>query len=512
MTATRLEIRGLGKSFASSVLRDIDLQLGSGEIHGLVGENGAGKSTLINILSGLLPRDCGELYVDGKLYSPSNMQNAMQSGFSLAAQELSLIENLSIAENILIRALPKRTLLLDYPEIYRRSKELQALVGLDQLEPNTPLSELSLAQKQLVELAKALALPSRILILDEPTAALSNHQVGQVHALIRERALTGCLVLYVSHRLDDVLNLCDRVSILRDGVIVSTSESSALTTDTLISGMSGKALQSNGLTDKSETCSHERREFVERKPRLKVKNLTTADLPHPISFTCFEGEVLGIAGLAGAGRSELLAAVYGLSAKSSGGVTLIDGEEEIAINAPHQAVKHGIGFVAEDRKTQGIFTQQSLAMNGTITGLQKISNAWGWLLSDRERECTQSLIDRLLVKCDDVKQTIDRLSGGNQQKLLIGRWIHSEASVILLDEPTRGVDVGAKQNIYDQLLNLRDMGTSMMVVSSELDELMTLCDRILVLSDRKLVGVFDRDEWSQEALLAAAFSAHTSLS
>ncbi len=492
----RVEVSGLSKSFAGPVLNGVDLELAQGSIHGLVGENGAGKSTLINILSGLLEKDDGSIRIDGLPHSPRGMKEALASGVSLAAQELSLIENLSVAENILLKALPRGFFGLDLKQITHQSKELLELVGLEDISPEIQVSQLSLTDKQLVELAKALSTDARLLILDEPTSALTGPQADRLHEIIRERADQGASVLYVSHRLDDVLKVCDTVSVLRDGEIDLTSSSENLTTEDLIRSMSGQTLLSHR-NDQQRTVGT---------PRLQVAGLQSADLPNPITLTCHKGEVLGIAGLAGAGRSELLQAIYGLADDRLGEVRLLDGDKSTPLNSAKDAVKNGVGYVAEDRKTEGIFADKSVAMNTTLAGLDRISTGWGRLLPSRERQCVIELIDQLKITCEGPEQIINRLSGGNQQKTMLGRWIHSESDVWLLDEPTRGVDVAAKHAIHDQLRDLRDKGAAMIIVSSEIEELTVLCDRILVLSNRKLVASFDRGEWTNEAILHAAFS------
>ena len=495
----RIEIKSLSKSFATPVLKDVNLSISKGSIHGLVGENGAGKSTLINIINGLLPMDSGELFLDGQRYRTTKMRDAMRAGLSLAAQELSLIENLSIAENISLKSLPKGMVILDSACIKQRSEELQKLVGLTEVEPHTLVNKLSLAQKQLVELAKALSADARLLILDEPTAALTGPQADQLHRIIKERAQQGTSVIYVSHRLDDVLAVCDTVSVLRNGIIVHTGPSDTLTSQILIKHMSGNFL-----------IAHEHdEERAVGKPCLIIKKLTTEDLPNPINLTCHQGEILGVAGLAGAGRSELLEAIFALTDKTSGEVSVITPNSCNTIKTPQQAVKLGVGFLAEDRKTQGIFSGHTITMNTTIAKLNRVSNRWGKLSYLIEKLQVDGLIKSLKVKCDSADQTIDKLSGGNQQKLLIGRWLHAEAKILLLDEPTRGVDVSAKVAIHEQLRQLRDSGATMLVVSSELEELTALCDRIIVLSNRKHVASFKRGNWSHDDILAAAFSEYT---
>lgn len=500
MTA-RFVIEGLNKSFAAPVLKQVSLQINSGSIYGLVGENGAGKSTLINIICGLLAADSASLTLDGQPYHPTSRAVALAEGLALASQELSLIETLSVEENILLSALPGNTYGIDRRAVRQRAKELMDLVGLKHISPQTPLARLSLAEKQLVELAKALSMPEdriKLLILDEPTSALTSPQADQIHQIIKQRADSGLSVIYVSHRLDDVLSVCDTVSVLRDGVIQLTAPSSSLTSDDLIREMSGEEL--------SQHNDDEAREIGD--VRLRVEGLSSTDFPEPISLQCHRGEIVGIAGLAGAGRSELLHAIYGLGAGHQGRVVLVEPGGDVLIDSASTAAKNGMALIAEDRKSQGIFSGKSISLNSTVAGLSKLSGNLGAIIPKREQRACEELISRLKIKSEGPQQTIDRLSGGNQQKMLIARWLQAESDVWLLDEPTRGVDVGSKLVIHDRLRQLRDEGATMLIVSSELEELTALCDRILVLSNKKAVASYERGQWSKEKLLAAAFSEH----
>lgn len=499
MAPPRIEIVGIDKRFAVPVLQQVALTIAPGSIHGLVGENGAGKSTLINILCGLLPADNGTLVLDGQGYAPSSRSAALRSGLALASQELSLIDTLTIAENILLATLPQNYGRIDRLALAASAEALMAQVGLEHLSARTLVSDLSLAEKQLVELAKALSMPtarSRLLILDEPTSALSSPQAERLHRIIKERAALGLSVLYVSHRLDDVLHVCDTVSVLRDGVIQLTAASAELTSNDLIRQMSGKEAQSSADETRREPGA----------VRLQVERLSSDQFPQPISLHCHRGEILGIAGLAGAGRSELLHTIFGLSRNRQGRVALLHGGQETTIDSPSSAVTNGMALIAEDRKSQGIFSGETVSLNSGIVGLGKLGNVFSRLLPGREQRLSEELIHKLRVKCEGPMQVIDRLSGGNQQKVLLARWLQAEASTWLLDEPTRGVDVGSKLAIHQQLLKLRAGGAALIVVSSELEELMALCDRILVLSKGKCVATFDRGNWSKQGLLEAAFS------
>ena len=493
-----LQISNLCKDYATPVLRNLDLQVTAGEIHGVVGENGAGKSTLLKILSGLTLPGAGTVVLDGEPLLTKNPQAAHRAGISLCSQELSLIDNLNVAENIGLRALPGR-LGLDKALLATRCRSLLVELQLD-LAPGTMVGSLNLAERQMVELAKTLNIEARLLLLDEPTSALNDQQAQVLHRVLRERAKSGASVLYVSHRLNDVLNLCDYVWVLRDGEVVHHAPSGQLTTAELIRHMSG----ADALT--------QRRKDESRRPgpiHLSVRNLLTEKMQQPVSLDCHRGEIFGLAGLMGAGRTELLDAIYGLVPHSSGSVVLCRGEERIALSSVNAAIRSGVGMVPENRASHGIFAGLAVAFNTTIAELGRIATRH-LLKPRRETAAVEKLIQRLNIKSEGVDQPIEALSGGNQQKVILARWLHRECSLLLLDEPTRGVDVAAKLAIHDLLRELRDQGLCVVIASSELQELLTLCDRIAVMSSGQLVRTFDRDEFNQDTILAAAFSTHNS--
>ena len=493
-----LQIRNLCKDYATPVLRNLDLQIAAGEIHGVVGENGAGKSTLLKILSGLTLPGAGTIVLDGEPLLTKNPQAAHRAGITLCSQELSLIDNLSVAENISLRALPGR-LALDKASLAARCRSLLSEFQLD-LGPGTMVGSLNLAERQIVELAKTLNVQARLLLLDEPTSALNDQQAQALHRVLRERAKSGASVLYVSHRLNDVLNLCDHVWVLRDGEVVHHAPSSQLTTAELIRHMSG----ADALT--------QRRKDESRPPgpiHLSVRNLLTEKMQQPVSLDCHRGEIFGLAGLMGAGRTELLEAIYGLVPHSSGSVVLCREEERIALSSVNAAIRSGVGMVPENRASHGIFKGLAVAFNTTIAELGRIATRH-LLKPRRETAAVEKLIQRLNIKSEGVDQPIEALSGGNQQKVVLARWLHRKCSLLLLDEPTRGVDIAAKLAIHDLLRELRDQGLCVVIASSELQELLALCDRIAVMSSGQLVRTFERDEFNQDEILAAAFSTHNS--
>ncbi|MYD43803.1 MAG: sugar ABC transporter ATP-binding protein [Gammaproteobacteria bacterium] len=492
-----LVARGICKSFAAPVLQDVDLTIHRGHIHGLVGENGAGKSTLAKILIGLEMADAGSLYLDGQPYRPINTADSVRKGVALCAQELSLIDDLTIAENILLHNSSSNWVRNKRKHVEENAVRLLELVGLEDLTPRTLVGRLSLAEKQLVEIAKTLGSKAKLLILDEPTSALTAQQADRLHEVLKKLARDRVTFIYISHRLGDVLRICDRISVLRDGQLQLTAESHELTEKTLIWEMVG-------LDERIDTIP---RTAIGSSPRLlSVTGLQTEKLPHPISFHCQRSEILGIAGLDGSGRTELLNAIYGLDKRIAGSVKLHVAGMTAEPRNPRQAIRFGMGLVAEDRAKDGVFADQTLAFNISIAGLKRIANRLGRLIRRRETQAVATLVAALRVRHRNSRQKMRELSGGNQQKSILARWLHSRSQLLLLDEPTRGVDVNAKLAIHAELVRLRDTGVTVIVVSSELDELQSLCDRILVLSNRVLVAEFERNSWRQEDILAAAFS------
>jgi len=497
MAISRLSIEALGKSFTAPVLIDVSLILGPGEILGLVGENGAGKTTLVNILTGSLPRDGGNILLDGESYEPSSPRDGISAGVSCVAQELSIIDFLSVAENILLKELPSSRAIILRDELHTRARQMLDRVGLAQIKPNWKAERLSLAENQLLELAKALATRCRLLLLDEPTSALTSQQADRLHNVVRELATQGTSIIYISHRLDDVLEIADSVAVLRDGRCVAHGFSSTFSVADIVVEMAGEKHE-------AKDASHGR--FTDGSAVLEIDQVTTVALPHPISLSCAAGEITGIAGLAGAGRTELLEALFGLAPLTSGEVRRITGRETTSIESASQAVRHGIGFLGEDRQSMGLFSGQSVLANITLPGISSVASSLGLIDRAKEEAVGHDLVQRLDIRCSSLDQDVDQLSGGNQQKALIARWIHCDSDVFLLDEPTRGVDVATKNAIYALLFEMQSAGKTIILASSEIEELMTVCDRIIVLSDRQLVQIFERGAWSETKILTAAFS------
>jgi ribose transport system ATP-binding protein len=495
--APRLEIKGLFKAFAVPVLVDVSLSIAPGEIRGLVGENGAGKSTLINIVTGVLPRDAGELLLDGIAFSPRRPRDAAAAGIAVVSQELSLIETFDVSDNLLLRSLPSRWGIVHTARAEAASAALIEQVGLIGVRPDMPVASLSLSERQLLEFAKAIAEPSRLLILDEPTAALTAPQADRLHAILAEKAAQGTAILYVSHRLNDVRAVCDTVSVLRDGRMTRTAKTSDITVPEMIAAMSGREA---GVADADRSSSRA------ETPALTMRGATTKVLPHPMDIDLHGGEILGVAGLAGSGRTELLEALFGMAPLRTGTVTRQSGGGTTAVESPHMAVQSGIGLLSEDRKASGIFAGQSVAFNMSLPSL----SATAARVVDHRREAAEvdTLIAGLRIRCSGPDQDIAELSGGNQQKVLFARWMMRGVDVLLLDEPTRGVDVGAKFDIHGQIRKLADAGCAVLVVSSEIEELTALADRIVVLSAKRIAAEFTERPWDAGQILKAAFHEH----
>ena len=501
MAAARLSIDNLHKSFSVPVLTDISLAVEPGEIHGIVGENGAGKTTLGNILAGFTGMDSGRITLDGAQYNPVSPKDAFEAGVSCATQELSLIDTLGVAENIAIRNLPQRYSVIAREKLQRHCGSLLETVGLARLDPDTRVGTLGLADRQLVEIAKSISMDCRLLILDEPSAALTPGQTAHLHGIITRLAASGCSVIYISHRLQDVLEVCDTVTILRDGRVVKTAPADTLNVTQLVAAMSGAVHPVN--TSKPSVAPGN------ATPALEVEKITTSELPDEISFNCYPGEIIGIAGLSGAGRSELLNALFGLSGLTGGQIRRHTAHGAVTIASPGTAKRTGMAYLGEDRQSMGLYSRHSILLNMMIPGNLHGLGCLARVDKRGEKSAGDRFVEMLAIRCNSLTQEIDQLSGGNQQKTLIARWLHCNSEVFLFDEPTRGIDVGARNMIYNLLFELRDNHKTLLITSSEIEELMGLCNRILVLSNRKLVREFDAGNWSETSILAACFSEFT---
>jgi len=496
--APLLETRGLCKSYAAPVLVDVNFDLQAGEIHALVGENGAGKSTLCNIVSGLRTPDKGEMWLDGRRYIPVNKRTAEAVGIRIVLQELSLINNLTVAENLFLDHLPHRYGWIRRARLGEAAHEALSRVGLAELDPDLLVNDLGVGQKQLVEIAAGLSQTCKVLILDEPTAALTASDAERLFSQVRQLKQSGVGIIYISHHLEEVLELADRISVLRDGQMVVTRHRGEISIDEMIRFMVGRTLEERSALSKRRSSNE---------VLLKVQNLSAPPRIKEVSFDLHAGEILGFAGLMGAGRTETMRAIFGADARSGG--TILLGEEDISsrLRSPKAAVRLGIGFLTEDRKSQGLLLPKALRMNITLARLNdELRGVGGWLRRDKEIAVAETWVRQLAIRCSSIEQTAENLSGGNQQKVLLARWLYRNCRILICDEPTRGIDVGAKLEIYRLLDQLAEQGKGIIVVSSDLKELLGLCDRIAVLSAGRLVKIFDRGQWTEDLIMAAAFS------
>jgi len=494
-----LRVSAVSKHYAAPVLRDIDLDVHAGEVLALTGENGAGKSTLSKILCGLETATSGSMTLAGTLYAPDTRSAAEALGVRMVLQELSMVPTLTVAENLFLGDLPRRLGFVDRSALLHRAEQALARVGLD-LDPWTPVQTLGIGHRQMIEIARALASACRVLILDEPTAMLSAHESATLFERIDALRREGVAIIYISHRLDELARIADRIVVLRDGKLVTDAPAATVTQDALIQAMVGRDVAAASETQRTTRAPWP----GDGSPALRVTGLTRAPAVRDVSFDVAPGEIFGIAGLVGAGRTELLRLIFGADRADAGTVEMGSPLAPVRIRSPGDAVRHGISLLTEDRKDEGLMLSLPIATNITLGNMPGVTKR-GWLQPAQERALAQRHIGALRVRCAGPEQPVGELSGGNQQKVAIARWLERDTPVLLFDEPTRGVDVGAKFDIYTLLEALAARGKALVVVSSDLRELMQLCDRIGVMRAGRLTHIFQRDSWSQDTLLAAAF-------
>jgi ABC-type sugar transport system ATPase subunit len=496
-----LEMREITKTFPGvRALDGVSFDLHKGELHALVGENGAGKSTLMKVLGGVYPFGSygGEVLIDGEVRRFTSVRDAEQAGVAVIFQELSLIKGLTIGENIFLGREPRRFGVIRWEELYSRAQKLLDELNLT-LDPRTPVGHLGIGQQQLVEIAKALSQEARILVLDEPTAALAEAEVETLFRILRGLGERGVGMIYISHKLDEVFRMSDRITVLRDGRTVGTQPAKELDEARVIALMVGREVG-----DIFPEAEHERGEVVFEAKGVTVEdpNVSGKLLVKDVSFKVRRGEVLGIAGLMGAGRSELLMAIFGAWPGRVAGEIYVAGER-VRITRPSDAIRHGVGFVTEDRKRFGLVLDQTILNNMTLASLQRLS---GRFITDVDAEAAAGERARkeLRVKANSIFTIVGTLSGGNQQKVVLAKWLLTNPRVLFLDEPTRGIDVGAKQEIYAQINRLAKEGLAIVLVSSELPEVLGLSDRVMVLHEGRVTGEFKREEATPEAVMSCA--------
>ena len=495
-TMEKLTMRGIEKTFGGiHALKGVDFSLNRGEVHGLMGENGAGKSTLMEILAGAQPMDAGEVSVDGKPCVIESPADSLAQRISVIHQELNMARHLSVAENIFLGSYPRYHGLVDWKTMRTVARTLLMRLGAPAIAPTALVKDLSIAQQQVVEIAKAVKNQSEILVFDEPSAVLGRSDSEFLFHLIRDLKRDGASIIYISHRLDEVMDLTDRITVLRDGAKVATRLTVKTTMEQLISDMTGKSYKDM---------------WPERAPirenataTLEVHNLQCGRRVRGVSFSVHQGEVLGLAGLVGSGRTEIARCLFGVDTPDAGRI-VVNGRE-CAIGSPQEAVALGMGFVMEDRKNMGLLLERPITENITITGLLRYA-CWGWLDKRRETAEATRFRELLTIKTNDLNNPVKSLSGGNQQKVAIAKWLHVDPDILILDEPTRGVDVGAKAEIYRIIEIMKAAGKAIILISSEFAEIMALSTRIVVIRDGKSAGEMSGEAAARSDDLLTAMS------
>jgi len=484
-----LAMRGIGKRFPGvHALVGVDLTVGAGEIVGLVGENGAGKSTLVKILAGAHSRDEGEIVVGGAPVGDAGPHEMMQRGIAVIYQEPSMADHLTTAENIFMGRLPSnRFRIVDWKRLAADTAQLSHRLGLA-LEPCVPVGQLSVARRQMVEIAKALSRDARLIVLDEPSAVLGDTELRGLFDVMRRLADKGTAFIYISHRLAEVFTITDRVTVMKDGRVVTTERTRDLTPERLVRAMVGRDVRAD--IDRSSVAFGDE--------ALAVRGLTRRGVIEDIGFDARAGEILGIAGLAGSGRTEVLRAIFGADPIDAGEIAVFG--VPTRIRKPRDAVDLGIGLLTEDRKADGLLMSQSVAFNVTITQLTEVSSR-RVLSRTRERRAVARHIERLAIRTPGPSALVRNLSGGNQQKTIFAKWLHASCRILLIDEPTRGVDVGAKHEIYALLTALAERGVAIVMVSSELPEILAVCDRVIVMREGRVTAELARDEATEERIM-----------
>lgn len=487
-----VEMEHINKSFAGvKVLKDVNFNLKSGEVMALLGENGAGKSTLMKIMSGVYTRDSGTMRIFGQKQGDLDTKKAHDLGVAIIHQELNMCRHLTVAENIFLGRETKKGVTLNNKEMVEKTQEVLDSLKID-LDPNEIVGNLSVSKQQMVEIAKALSIHAKVLVMDEPTSALTAKEINELFRIINQLREEGCGIVYISHRLEELGHVADRVTVLRDGEFVMNGEFKDYTMDELISFMVGREI----------TEKFPRVQCKKGKKIFEVKNLNAGRMVRNVNLELYEGEIVGIAGLMGAGRTETTRAIFGIDSKESGEI-ILDGKP-VTIKAPIDAIKAGIVLAPEDRKKDGLCTKLSVRDNLALPNLDWLCNGIGKVNQKKEKEMVDKAISDLSIKLSTEEINAESLSGGNQQKVVIGKWLARNSRVVIFDEPTRGVDVGAKVEIYNLMNELKKSGVGVLFVSSELPEVMGISDRIVVMCDGRITGELSPEEATEDRILAYA--------
>lgn len=486
-------MRHISKQYPGvKALDDVSLTVGAGEIHALLGENGAGKSTLMKILAGAQTKDQGEILLNGAPVQIDSPQKAMDLGISIIYQEFNLVPYLSAGENIYLGREPRGAIpgFVDFRTLYRNAQEVIDSLGVH-FDARTPVNQLSVAQQQMVEIAKATSKKSKVIVMDEPSATLTDHELKALFDLARKLKSEGVSIVYISHRLEEVFEVCDRATIMRDGHWIATRDVADLTRDEIIKLMVGRELK-DAIPKVAAKLGP---------PALTVKNVSRTGVLHDVSFTVHQGEVVGLAGLVGAGRTETARVIFGADAMTSGSIEVLG--KKVNVRSPQDAIKYGIGLVTEDRKQQGLVLGMAVRENTTLANLDLLA-VLGFIKRAEENKVAEKYKTDLSIRTPSIEQVVQNLSGGNQQKVVLAKWLFTGSKVLIFDEPTRGIDVGAKSEIYKLMNELAAQGVAIIMISSELPEILGMSDRILVMHEGAIAGELSRAEATQEKIMHLA--------
>ncbi|WP_300522570.1 sugar ABC transporter ATP-binding protein [Aminiphilus sp.] len=496
MAEPLLQLKKICKSFPGvKALDDVDFSIREGEVVGLLGENGAGKSTLVKIISGVYMPDSGDMVWHGNKFNIKSIMDAQERGIAIIFQELNNCPNLSALENLFLgREIRSRAGVVDFRAMKKKAQEIFSYLGV-QIPLATPVGKLSVALQQMVEIGKALLTKAKLIIMDEPTSSLTEKETRKLFQIIKELKAQNITVIFISHKLEEVFEVTDRLVVLRDGRRVGELETSAANRDSLVSLMVGREIHSF-FSSRSKAAGTE--------VLLKIENFSGPPNVSGVNFELHRGEILGLAGLIGAGRTELALLMFGAEQKTSGKMFLQG--KEIHVRSPRQAIENGIAYLSEDRKTKSLILPMMVRENITMSIHGTLSGFLGTLNRKKERELANSFVRLLEIKTSGLDQVVNNLSGGNQQKVVVAKWLATEPSILILDEPTRGIDVHAKAEIHKLITDLADKGTSIILISSELPEVVALSDRVLVMHEGKVRRVLDKAEISQENIMGAVFA------
>lgn len=492
MNEVIVSMKNISKSFPGvKALDNVQFELRSGEVMALLGENGAGKSTLMKILSGVYTRDAGSVEIFGKQYDDLTPKQAQEVGVAIIHQELNMCRHLSVTENMFLGREVKGKFSLNNAAMQKEAKQILDDLNMD-IDPNQMVGDLPVSKQQMVEIAKALSINAKVLIMDEPTSSLTAKEIEDLFRIIRKLKADGCGIVYISHRLEELAHIVDRVTIMRDGQYITSGNFADMSMDTIITNMVGREIKEK----------FPRVECPKGKKVFEVKNLNAGRMVRNINFSVYEGEIVGFAGLMGAGRTETTRAIFGVDPKDSGEI-YVDGKE-VKINCPMDAIKNGVVLAPEDRKKDGLCTKLSIRQNLALPNLDLVCNKFGVINSKKEEELCEKAVKNLMIKTPNVEVDSGNLSGGNQQKVVVGKWLARDSRVVIFDEPTRGIDVGAKVEIYNLMNELKKQGIAVMFVSSEMPEVMGIADRIIVMCDGRITGEVMAKETTQNEILTYA--------